>query len=543
MVMLMQEKNQKILLPFAAFKNGEKEKFDDKVENACIFCLAELNRDKGGGLLKKKPSEKIGFIAKAYYPFWIMSFREYALLFDGLNLCSYPIKNPAIPDLKYFKDTMSALSTRQAYAAFLSNQVNCFQNYDCKRTKVVDGLISDSEFIRELLTYTKESKITETPVVDGVLVSPSCDESQIKNIAKALSDTYDEIMTEIHELNAIIKLLNTKTQGFIKEMRNEVQGVEHKFSGQIKAAQAAFEEKKLKINKVYAETVTDVTKSFEAETLAIQKDIVKLEKTKNELNSKIEKIEKEIRNATINKDATSEEKWKEKKNELKVQLSRNSQLIENLEVKIPPIEENKKEKLFQLRQENESKLKDATKNLLDIESTRDAEKRIIQNEMENIEDLASKITVDIDKLSKILETDLVSFDTLGIRRENAPPSLVYMPFYLIYYMLDNNRRFSFVSPSIVSNRDISSRLKGIGKKKITQILQPRSQKIISVLNKFMVLLNENVAFSHEITQACSKVALLRSTGTIEELKKGLEDLKNEGWLSESELESFKQALS
>jgi hypothetical protein len=88
----------------------------------------------------------------------------------------------------------------------------------------------------------------------------------------------------------------------------------------------------------------------------------------------------------------------------------------------------------------------------------------------------------------------------------------------------------------------STRLKAIGKKKITQLFQPRSQKIISILNAFIALMENNVAFNHEINEACNKVNLLQSKEATELIKNGLSKLKEQGWLSDSEFESFRQKL-
>jgi hypothetical protein len=121
--------------------------------------------------------------------------------------------------------------------------------------------------------------------------------------------------------------------------------------------------------------------------------------------------------------------------------------------------------------------------------------------------------------------------------------LVYLPFYLRCYQSKSDKRFTYVSPSIVSSMSFNARLKAIGKKRITQLFQPRSQRIVSILNSFIVLLEENVAFSHEINEACDKVNFLQSREAIESIKNGLGELRNEGWLSDSELEFFRQILT
>jgi hypothetical protein len=540
----VQGKTQKTLLPFASYPHAENGTLKNEVEKAAVFCLAELNREKGGGLFRKKPSEKTVFMAEVYYPFWIVSFRELTLLFDGLNVLSHTLTYPAIPDIKVFKDNLKERSsTRQIYSAFLSNQLWYFQNSNGEQTRVIEGLISDPGFLEEFMDYVKEAAMTENPVVERVLVSPAYDENQIMNSIKELEDSRAEVARELEELNGIIKLLNTKTQSFLGGLHEEIKAVEEKFSGPIEDAEAALAKKKSQINKDYAEKVTEVSSKFEQETVALRKEVIKLEKARDELNSEIEHAETEIKNAAINKDDQSEQKWKEKRNELKRKLPEIAIAIKNLEEKIQTIEENKKNELFQLKQENDAKIKEAGRSLLETESARDAKKKICQDEMEKIEELTSKISGDIDKLSKMLEVALGNFNRLGIRQRNAPPLLVYMPFYLLCYMSKSNKRFSYVAPSIVSSMDISARLKAIGKKRITQLFQPRSQKIISILNNFVVMLEENVAFSHEINEACRKADLMRSKEAVESIKNGLNELKMEGWLSDGEFESFRQILT
>jgi hypothetical protein len=87
------------------------------------------------------------------------------------------------------------------------------------------------------------------------------------------------------------------------------------------------------------------------------------------------------------------------------------------------------------------------------------------------------------------------------------------------------------------------RFKTLGRKKLTQLFQPRSQKIVSILNRFIELLNENVAFRHEIIEAAGKVHLLKSSEDIALIQNGLNGLKENGWISKDEYEAFAQTLT
>ena len=430
----MTEKTLKTLLPFASFPQTENSVLKSEVEKAAVFCLAELNREKGAGVFKKQPSEKIVFTSKVYYPFWLSPFGKLTLLFDGLNGPTHTMTYPTVPDLKVFKENMNQKSSnRQIYATFLSNQINYFQDSSGEQTRILEGLISDLDFVREFMSYLKGAiSTTDSPVTDGVLVSPAYDDKQIMTNVKELEDSRSKAAQELEGLNEVIKLLNTKTQESLVSLREEIKVAEEKYSGQIENAKSILAERKSQINKEYTDTVTEISKKFEQETITYRKEIIKLEIEREKLNSEIERIEAEIKNSTINKDDATEQRWKEKRNELKKLPDINTS-IRDLEVKIQEIEEDKNNERFRLKQENDDKIKEAGKALLEIESSLDAEKKICQDEMEKIEELTLAISGKIDKLTKMWEAAVEEFEGLGIRQEIPANTLVYMPFYLTCY--------------------------------------------------------------------------------------------------------------
>jgi hypothetical protein len=538
-------KIEKNLLPFTTLSLTSGESFTKDAERAAVFCLSELDRDKGGGFFKKRAPEKLVFIAEVYYPFWVTHFGRLVLLSEGLNVTSHSINYSALPDLKAFKDNMGIRSkTRQAYVTFLSSNLNYFQVSGNEETKVVDGLITDVDFLNEFMLYLNEATTTEAPVVDSVLISPTNDKAAILSMIKELENLQSKFVEELKDLNEIIKLLNLKTQEFLEMLRAEVKDTEEKFSKPIGKAKASLEEKTSQLNREHAEKVTETSTTFEQETLALQKEIITLEKTKEQLATEIEHCDAEIKTATINKDDVTEQKWKEKKEELKKELPGTLTKIKALEEKIKEIEENKKRVIFQLKSENDAKIKEASKELIEIESSRDAQTSICQKEMEKLEELTSNIIKQIDQLAKMREANIAEFENLGIQQKSIKPSLVYMPFYLIRHQSGPNRRYTFFASSFVGSVGVGTKLRSaIGQMKISQLFQPRSKKIISILNKFAVLLEENIAFGREINEACLKANMLEAENLRQSIEAGLNKLKENGWLSEQEYKSFSQIMT
>jgi hypothetical protein len=533
---------QKTLLPFIAKQQTEDKVISDEAEKAIVFCLAELDRQKGGGLFKKQPPEKLVFLSETYYPFWVAPFRNLTLFFDGLNLSAHSIIYQSFPDTKAFMDNLAQrASSRQAYSTFLSNNLGYFQGSNGEQTQVVEGLVSDIEFLKEFLEYVKEAMTTDS-AVNGVLVSPSQDETQIVETLEELDKLHSKLEKELGELNEIIKMLNQQTQKSLTILREEIKATEDKFAGQIEKIKTVVEEKRVQINKEYSDKVTEVSDKFEQELISLHKEIITLQKTAEQTEAEIEKTENELKTAMVNKDEGTEQKLKDKKSELKRQLPNVTAEIKDREVKVQEIEENKKNVLYQLKEENEANLRAAGNEVVEVESSRDAEIKTCQDEMEKIEDFTSTIIGKIDQLTKISEAAINDFDNFGVPHGQKSNLLIHMPFYLICYQAGSNKRCTYVAPSIVGDNGLGARLRGWGKKKITYLFQPRSQKVVSVLNRFLTLLDENIAFSHEIHEACRKANLLGSKEKVEQIRNGLNQLKTADLLSQSEFEAFSQML-
>ncbi|MGE5188332.1 MAG: hypothetical protein ACM3JE_04825 [Betaproteobacteria bacterium] len=539
----MQKANEKTILPFvSASTQTNNATFNDSVEKAAAFCIAESSREKGEGFFKKQPPEKMIFVSKIYYPFWLSPFKEATLLLDGLSITSHTITSVALPDLKTFKASLVGHSpARQVHANFLANNQTYFQNGGEERKTVVDGFVNDDEFTIEFLGYLQEATISDKPVTDSVLITPALDETGVTKMLHSLEDERQRLVEELADLNDIIKSLNAISQESLKSILAEINTVEKKFSVQIQTAIAVLDKELARINKTYSAEVTKVSDKFEQQLTELQKKVLNLDKRKEQINAQLEQAEAEIKTAAINKDDSAEEKWKEKRTELKRELPDITDRTKELKELINQTEENRKNEMFKLKQNNDAQIKDARKDLEDIESSRDAEVKICQNEMEKIEELTANIIKQVDDWAKNREGLIIEFDELGIRQKREKALLVYMPFYLCCYQVKTQKRCIYLAPSNLSENGLSVKIKSMGKNKINQLLQPRSRKIVSVLNRFVELLDENIVFYREISEACLKANLLQLEEAKNAILSGLATLKEQHWLSDRELEGFSEA--
>ncbi len=539
----MQSTTQKNLLPFSVCTSDDGLVLTEEIEKAVIFCLSEINRGKGGGLLRKKPPEKTVFIGKVYYPLWIGLFENQNIIFDGLNIWSNSLNYQDYPSTEVFRNNLKETSsTRQIFSTFLCNNTGYFEQTNGQKTYTIQGLITNLDFAKAFLDYSKEAT-SQKKVLDSILISSAFKEKEIAEKIKELLDIREKFRQKLADLSGTIKQINSKTQEFVSSSNDEITAIENKYKRQIQQATARFEKQKMKLNKSYANNVTEISEKYEKKIVILNKEGIGLQKSLDAVNRDLDQINVDMKNAQVNKDEVTEQKLKAKKNALKTKISDINLKVRVVNEKTQELERIKKEKLFQLRQENEAKMEDASKELNEINASKDAEKKIRQDEMEKLEEYSSKITGDIDKWASSIEETINAFDGFGIKNGNGPLGLVYMPFYLIGYIIKSDKRYIYIAPSKANDMDISLKLRCLGRKKITLLLDPRSNELNAVLNRFMELLNQDVGFRHEITEACVKQNILNSEEERQKIRDGLNNLKEEGWISDEEYADFSQNLT
>jgi len=535
----------KYILPFSTLSPNRSQPFTEACERAAVFCLAELERFKGGKLVGRQPPEKLIFMAKVGYPLWLISFDETSLFFDGLGTTSHTMTYSLIPDVQGFLENLNRSSkTRQNYMNFLSDNANYFQSSTSEEKRVIDGLITDPELLNTLSEYLIEANQIKKPTPEIVFVSPSIDESLVFSLEQELRRLKTKLEEEINMLYTSMKLLNEKTEDFIRGMRSEIEQVKLKFNKEIEKFKASKAKEIEGIRKEYDEKIAEISEDTEEKLFGLQKEKIKLEKTKEQLTSEIDHCDLEIKSCAIEKDGVGESKWKEKRDQLKRELSEIESELKDVNKDIEEVKNEKKLKIFELKSECEAKVKETTKDIVEIESSRDAQIHIYTEEMEKLEELTSNLISQIDKLVKLREASLAEFEKLGVKQQDKKNALIYIPFYFVCYQSETRKRYVCFPPSTVNNVGFGVKFKGaFGKAKIRQLLQPRSQKIASLLNKFPIIMEQNAVFNRDMNEACVKANLLQKSSVLESIKEGLQILKEEGWFSEKEYESFSKNLA
>jgi hypothetical protein len=539
-------RNNQWFLPFAVLSEHRTEPFTPDVEVAAIFSLAELDRAKGSGLITKQPEEKTTYIAKLGYPLWLFPWSELSLIFDGLNQKSSSLDYVTVPDVNVFMDNLRRGSrTQETHMAFLSDNINFFQTPAAAKTFFMNGLMQEPQFQTEFDAYRREASKTSQENFMGLL-SPTLDEALISSGIHELENLHSTLSSRVENLYKCIKLLSKVTRQYVKELRGRVKDAEEDFDSKIKKEELAVAPRINQLKDEYDFQTTSLARSFEKKRLPIEKEKKRLEKSREQAVSKLERGKLEAKTHAEKNQRAAETRWKEKNNKIKKELSGIENQLKQTEKNLQDLEEKRTIELFKLQEEQETKVKEARQCLLEIEASRDAKILIHNQEIETLEKQTREISDQINRTAKLLEANIAQFAKLGIKKEFGPYEslMYYMPFYVVCYQRESNKRYMIIPPSVVNTVGILMKLKGaLGMSKIKRLLTPRFKTFAWLLDSINALALQNGIFETELNELGAKNNMLVDSEVRKEIKAGLSCLKSEGWLSDKEFDIIEQRIS
>jgi hypothetical protein len=543
----MSEINQRFL-PFCVLSENRGVPFTSDLEAATIFTLAELERSKGGGLILKQPEEIVAFIAKLSYPVWVSPWREIALSFDGLNQISYTQRYLSVPDVADFVENLKrSARTLETHQAFLSDHLNYFQVPPVENGLVVAGLMTDAQFIAEFNLFRRGAEGTETKAAGIGLIPPTLDESSVEAGIHDLETLRQKLQTNVDSLYRSIRFLSRTTQQYLKELQGKVRDVKGDFNLRIQQEEKVVAPKITQLQDDYDFRMNSMARSYEKRLIPIQQAKARLEKSREHTTARLERCKAEAKTHGDKGNTASEQKWRERGSEVRKELSEIEKQIKQIAKALKDLEETRSVETIRLRDELETKIRDARRNLLDLEAHRDAKILIYSQDMEKLEAQTKTICDQTSNAAKLLEANVAQLEKVGIERElGMSKSILYhIPFYVVCFQVASKKRFVIIPPSVVNNVGVFTKLKGaLGMSKISKILAPRFKTVSSLTESIQVLAEKNAALEAEIVNLGTLNNILTAKKTVAaNIKDGLRGLKDEGWLSDKEHDELLQRIA
>lgn len=526
---------KRLSLPFSNPKTTSHE-----VEAAAIFAVAELERNRGGGLIARQPEEKLVFLSKIGYPLWLYPKNNLNFIFDGFGDSTYSISYTEVPSAKAFLESLEANSRpRENYIAFLSDHSDYFQQPIKEKQFVFKGLIAEVDFRNEFSVYCKEA--SEVNPANSVQLSPTLDENTISSLIAAFSKLQSGLKEEVEMLPECSRLLNKITSQYITELNYEASAATEETDAKIRAQEELVNPKIAKLNKDYKAKIKGLTESFDKEIESLQKFKTKTQKSIESNEGKIKLYQHAAKAQATKKHAIYEKRWKKKIKQTQKELNYLKKKIKGIEGKVTKLSGQKVKETSKLNFGLDAEIKFARQPLLERVAARDAKMLTFKLETDKLLKQEKPVIEGLSKTIKISETTRANFEVLGIREQGLRSSaLFYVPFYVACYEAGASRRYLLIAPSTIAGVDFSGKLKGaFGMSKIKDRLTPRFKSTTNLINNVKALTKQNAVFENQLNDLSQKTNLLKNGLFMEKVASGLGYLKNEGWLSDKE----QQALS
>jgi len=532
------------LLPFAVLAEDRRERFGKDMQYATIFCLAEMGRNKGGLILKKSP-EEIAFIAECCYPIWCAPWDRTTLFFDGLGLRRHTLSLDILPDMDAFiRDLNTSAGKPETYLDFLTRNISYFQNLAGMSKKFIDGLITDPDFLKDFASFFSKAKRVKAPMSDRAILTPFMDETVIRTWVDSLLQLRSNLETDVRKLNRIVKTLVRLTDKHSNALTRKNEKSMRKAEKDINRLRNQASRKAKEMQRLYESKILEISKTAESQLPNLRKVRDELENRRTQLSVYAKKCETEISSFEARGETIGLDRWREELQKCKDQLSELEKNVSEVEANIRNVEQTRDVGISQAKAEFDAQTETLMAGLKKIEAARDAEIASNQKRIGSLKELTSTYMVQINKLFDLRKSALADLGKIGLPRARKRYALIYVPFYLGCYQQESKRRYVLYPPSSAHGLRGVTKIKGVFKtSKVEVVLDDLSKSTTMFLNKFLRLISENPMFEEKLVQACAKINILKGKESCKKAEKGLERLKDEGWLSTNELQSFKDQLA
>jgi hypothetical protein len=533
---------KRFILPFAPSKN--REFFGYEVELASVYAVAELERGKGGGMIVRKPEEKLSFIAQIGYPLWLFPNSDIALIFDGANPAQYLMSYPDFPTSKAFIESLENCSkTKEEYLTFLSDHQSYFQQPTREKQLLLKGLIPDENFKKEFTLYRKEA--TETSNLGNLaLLNPTLEESTISSMLSELSKLRLFFKEDADKLPECLRLLSKTTSQFATELEYAAQAVKDEANAKIRAREELVNPQIAKLNSDYKHKIADMSRNYDDEIQSLTKQKEKTEKSIESNEEKIKQYQHQAQSQAKKNHANYEKRWKEKGNKTKKELDGLKKEQKRLEKQIRYLTNQKNIEISKLSCKFDEDVKSARQPILDLEALRDVKMAEFKEEILALQNAERPVAEGLYRAIRQLESINSKFEDLGFRELLLKsPALFYVPFFLICYQAGLSKRYFFVPPSSSNSIGFSAKLKGVFRMaKVKDAFSPRFPAIAELIQNCQTFAKQNTEFDIELNEIGEKNNLLNSRAVLETIAKGLVYLSHEGWLSDNEYQALNGSL-
>ncbi len=516
-------------LPFS-----DPKKRAQNVESAAVYAVAESNRSRGGGLFSRQPQETLVFIAKLGYPLWLIPIDGHVLTFDGLDDSTYDVTYFEAPSASTFMHNLQEnLQPKEKYTQFLAGYIDYFDMPSVQQNYTLKGLLASIDFRVDFTSYLKEAtQKTDNPPT----IKPTLELAAVTAAVRELTQLKTYLEQDTETLQQVVEATNKTTSQYLQELDFIVGASKDEFDAKIKAQEEFIKPQIIKFTKETKAKTKELTLKFNREISEQEKRRRKILKSLVKTEAEIRKYESEAKRQAQRGHEFYEHRWKDKVKFAQKDYSALKKELRDIEENIKKIAREKGQEISRLGFELDEKTRLIHQPLTTLKEDYEAKMLAFKQQSSRLLTLQKNLVESISRSVKQREKATADFNSLGVGDfAFEGPSQVHVPFYLVCYRSDSERRYLCFAPATVENVDLSAKFKGaFGRTKIRDLLTPRFTSLVGLISKVEAYSHQNSEFEMHLFEEGTKNNLLKNPSAVAAIKDGLATLNERGWLSEKE---------
>ena len=519
-----------LVLPFVVKLKGNDQEtvVSDGMETGLILSLVELEREKGGGFLRKKDAENVSYISKIYWPLFLIrrADKNKHVVFDMLGLFDQTFEYKTVPDIPSiiadFRSNEPSRAQSEEYIALLKSYEDSLKDFAGSVQSTLTGCFAHEDLLKDLMNYLHSvNDITE--LQETSVIPPHLSVEQAEKNIDQLLDLKKKSQKDIesfHETMNTASSVSSEWSIYLTEKQSEAIAY---YNGKIEEIRPEVESKVAEYRSRMNAEIQSVELRFSPLISNLQAEVARWKREEdmyNRLGESHERQRNSVRKAR-----------KESESQLHRTQDEYHREVENTRKHYVNLIESELDRIRSLEKRRDDTVKE-------LQKKKDTIKKETEKVGERIEKLIQRKNGFIGAIDEV-GCEISEIDTLLDNEK----SFLYLPIYVAQFQSDSKTRHYVCPPMVIrEEKRTTDKLKGfLGG--VTLPLEPRTKQFDKIFrNRIEKSIAEDNTLQREISEKCVQFNVLLQSRTKEEYLKTLKELKESGWIKEKHYSELSSAF-
>ncbi len=463
-----------------------------EVELAVAFTITEVNREKGKGMLRKKPKESITLFSKILWPYWFMKTKGGALIADGQGLPELNLTFSQVPKPEEIENILSSSDLTADYINSLKRTTELLTNLPIQKVPLT--ALVEPELSQQLANHKKNIIKINPMEIRSTTLEPNITEADARTIASNFDKLVEDRNSEIEKFEIIKKTIETHTGAHFKKLDDQTRETLKTYSDKLDQLKKEVEQEIVRLKMKQSEDIkkTDELKLSEGKLI-----VNNLRTTFDPVKSSFSNAQNAVEDHVESKIPPGKEPElafdlaygavnyiKSQIDLIRESLKATEKDIDNLKNDWKNKEADVEAKKKEIISKTEEAITNQNKRITDTEEERDKKIDDLKNSQKIIENLTKELFTKIEEQKNRLLDENATMKEFLISEAVMPlytdESITYLPLYFAKYINEKNEgRFIIIPPiaTMMEKKDVGI---DIGDKKLHSMIYTPFNEYIKI---------------------------------------------------------------